>query len=138
VYQKVRSRGIGQVIFRLALLDAYRQRCAFCGLSLKDALQAAHIIPWGIANAEQRISPVNGMLLCSTHHALFDAGILSISADRRIVCHPAKVPGHHWTDTDQHIAGALDGQAVRLPADRRLWPSDAALAYRSTGSALSG
>jgi len=137
VYQKVRSRGITQVIFRLALLEVYRQRCAFCGLSLKDALQAAHIIPWGIANAEQRVSPVNGLLLCSTHHALFDAGILSISADRRIVCHHAKVPGHQWTDTDQHIAGALDGQSMRLPADRRLWPSDAALAYHSTGSAHS-
>lgn len=132
VYQKVRNRGITQVIFRLALLAAYRQRCAFCGLSLKDALQAAHIIPWGIANAEQRVSPVNGLLLCSTHHALFDAGILSVSAERRIVCHQVKVPGHHWTDTDQYIAGALDGQALRLPADRRLWPSSTALAYRST------
>jgi len=78
------------------------------------------------------------MLLCSTHHALFDAGIHSISADRRIVCHRTKAPGHHWTDTDQQIAGALDGKALRLPADRCLWPSDAALAYRSKNPAHSG
>jgi putative restriction endonuclease len=132
VYQKVRNRGIAQVIFRLALLDAYRQQCAFCGLSFKDALQAAHIIPWGRATAEQRVSPANGLLLCSTHHALFDVGILDASPDRKIVCHRSKVPAaHQWTDTDQRIAGALDGQSVRLPVDRRLWPADAALAYRA-------
>jgi putative restriction endonuclease len=54
VYQKVKTRGIAQVVFRLALLDAYRRECAFCGLSFEDALQAAHIIPWGRATAEQR------------------------------------------------------------------------------------
>jgi putative restriction endonuclease len=131
VYQRVKNRGIAQVVFRLALLGAYRQRCAFCGLSLKDALQAAHIIPWGAATAEQRVSPVNGLLLCSTHHALFDAGILSVSADRKIVCRRHKVPGHQWTDADQRAAGDLDGQEVRLPADTRLWPAGPALAYRA-------
>ncbi|WP_158642303.1 HNH endonuclease [Actinomadura sp. WAC 06369] len=130
VYRKVRDRGIAQVIFRLALLDAYRQQCAFCGLSLKAALQAAHIIPWNDANAEQRISPVNGLLLCSTHHALFDNGILGISIDRRIVCHHAKVPSQRWTDADKRIAADLHGQDVRLPVDVRLWPSDDVLAYQ--------
>jgi putative restriction endonuclease len=134
VYQKVGTRGIAQIIFRLALLDAYRQRCAFCGPSLKDALQAAHIIPWGAATIEQRVSPGNGLLLCSTHHALFDAGILDVSADRKIVCRQHKVPGHRWTDADQRAASDLHGQQVRLPADTRLWPSDAALAYRAVGS----
>jgi HNH endonuclease len=130
VYQKVRNRGISQVIFRLALLDAYRQRCAFCGLSLRDALQAAHIIPWGAATAEQRLSPTNGLLLCSTHHALFDSGILSVSTDLKIACHQHRVRGHHWTDADQRAASDLGGQPVRLPQDARLWPSDAAIAYR--------
>lgn len=131
VYQKVKNRGIAQVIFRLALLDAYRQRCAFCGLSLRDALQAAHIIPWGAANAEQRVSPTNGLLLCSTHHALFDSGILGISSDRKIACHQHKAQGHHWTLADQRAASDLNGQPVRLPADTRLWPSDTAIAYRA-------
>ena len=130
VCQKVRNRGIAQIIFRLALLEAYRQRCAFCELSLRDALQAAHIIPWGAATAGQRVSPTNGLLLCSTHHALFDSGILSVSADREIACHQYKVQGQ-WTDADRRAASDLDGQPVRLPADTRLWPSDAAIAYRA-------
>lgn len=131
VYQKVRNRGIAQVIFRLALLEAYHQRCAFCGLSLRYALQAAHIIPWGAATAGQRVSPTNGLLLCSTHHALFDSGILGVSADRKIACHQYKVSGHQWTDADRRAASDLDGQPVRLPANTRLWPSDAAIAYRA-------
>ena len=78
VYQRVKDRGISQVVFRNALMIAYRQQCAFCGLSLKPALQAAHIIPWGEASPEQRVSVSNGLLLCSTHHDLFDADILSL------------------------------------------------------------
>ena len=50
VYARVKNRGFGQVVFRLALLATYRGRCAFCGLSLTDALQAAHIIPWSKAS----------------------------------------------------------------------------------------
>ena len=132
VYQQVKNRGFAQVVFRLALLTAYRQRCAFCGLSLTDALQASHIIPWSMASPAQRVSTSNGLLLCSTHHALFDADILSITTDHRITCLPAKVPGHHWTDADRRAAVALDGQPVALPADTRLRPSATALAYRAT------
>jgi putative restriction endonuclease len=132
VYQTVKTRGIAQVVFRLALLDAYRGQCAFCGLSFEDALQAAHIIPWSRATAAQRVSPTNGLLLCSTHHALFDAGILGVSRDRKIVCHRSKVSqSHKWTDMDQVIAGALDAKVVKLPIDKRLWPTEAALDYRS-------
>jgi putative restriction endonuclease len=131
VYRQVQNRGFAQVVFRLALLAAYRQRCAFCGLSLRSALQAAHIIPWNQASAAQRMSPSNGLLLRSTHHALFDADILSVTPERTIVCLRGKVPHHRWTEPDRHAAIALDGQPVALPADARLRPSDAALAYRA-------
>jgi putative restriction endonuclease len=130
VYQKVKSRGIAQDVFRRALLEAYGRRCAFCGLSLHAALQAAHIVPWGAATQEQRVSPVNGLLLCSTHHALFDAGILSVSVGRTIRCRQERIPGHQWTAADQRVVADLDGHPVWLPADTRLWPAAAALAHR--------
>lgn len=139
VYQKVKSRGMAQVVFRLALLSAYRHQCGFCGLSLDAALQAAHIIPWPAATPGQRVSPANGLLLCSTHHALFDAGILSVSPARSITCQRDKLPGHRWTTADQRAAADLDGQPVRLPDDRRLWPDAEALAYlagRRPGGAM--
>ena len=57
VYHKAKSRGMAQVVFRLALLSVDRHECGFCGLSLSAAPQAAHIIPWGRATPEQRVSP---------------------------------------------------------------------------------
>jgi putative restriction endonuclease len=132
VYRQVKNRGFAQVVFRLALLAAYRRCCAFCGLSLTDALQAAHIIPWNEASVAQRMAPSNGLLLCSTHHALFDADILSVTPNRTIVCLRGTVPGHRWTEADRRAAADLDGRPIALPADARLRPSDAALAYRAT------
>jgi putative restriction endonuclease len=128
IYRRVRDRGNVQVIFRWALLRAYDGRCAFCALSLREALQAAHIIPWRAASFSQRMDPSNGLLLCATHHALFDAGILSVGLDRRVQCHPGR-PGHAWNDADHQIASALNGRDVRTPRNPRLSPSTDALAY---------
>ena len=135
IYARIQNRGFAQVIFRLALLAAYGRRCAFCGLSLTDALQAAHIIPWSKASFAERVLPSNGLLLCSTHHALFDAGILTIAPDQKIICQKNKIPGHHWNDVDDRAAVALHGQLIALPADERHRPSNAALAYRAQKTA---
>jgi putative restriction endonuclease len=132
VYRRVKERGVAQSIFRASLMIAYRQRCAFCELSLSDALQAAHIIPWGQASPAQRMSPSNGLLLCSTHHDLFDADILSVTTDRKIVCLRSKAPRHYWTNVDHQAATVLDGRPIAASADPQLCPSDAALAYRAT------
>jgi putative restriction endonuclease len=132
IYARVCDRGTAQVVFRQALLRAYDERCVFCGLSLSAALQAAHIIPWRAASPAQRLDPSNGLLLCSTHHALFDAGVLSVGLDRRVRCHPGGGPGHAWNDTDHQVVSALDGRGIRTPQDLRLRPSDEALAYRAS------
>lgn len=132
VYARIQNRGVGQVVFRLALLAAYGGKCAFCGLSIKNALQSAHILPWSKCAHADRVRPSNGLLLCSTHHALFDAGILTVDSDRRIACRQDKLPGHHWTDADRRTALALDGQPMTLPDDKRHQPSEAALSFRAT------
>ena len=131
VWGCINNRGIAQDVFRRALLRAYKQRCAFCRLSLKAALQGAHIVPWREATLSQRLDPANGLLLCGTHHLLFDANVLTVSADRRIVCTLADYPGFGWTDSDRHSAIALDGQPLSMPAEERLQPSVAALRQRA-------
>jgi putative restriction endonuclease len=130
VWGRINNRGIAQDVFRRALLIAYKQRCAFCGLSLKDALQAAHIIPWREATISQRLDPANGLLLCGTHHLLFDANILTVSTDRQIMCSLVD-PGFGWTDSDRRTAIALSGQPLAMPAEERLQPSVAALLRRA-------
>lgn len=131
VYGRINNRGIAQDVFRRALLLAYKRRCAFCELSLTAALQAAHIIPWRDATISQRLDPANGMLLCGTHHLLFDANVLAVSPDRRIVCTLVNYPGFGWTASDRRGAIALNGQPLSMPPDERLQPSVAALLHRA-------
>jgi putative restriction endonuclease len=135
VYGRINNRGMAQTVFRLALLLAYQGRCAFCGLSLEQALQAAHIIPWRDASISQRLDPANGLLLCATHYALFDASVLTVGTDRRITCTLVDRPSSGWTDSDRWNAIALDGQLTSAPAAERLQPSAAALMHRANSRA---
>jgi putative restriction endonuclease len=132
IYRRIRDRGYIQIVFRKALLLAYKSQCAFCGLSFPNALDAAHIISWSDASPAQRISPSNGLLLCATHHKLFDAGILTVSKAWTIACDPGHVRGHHWNDVDHQAAMSLDGQRIRLPEDERLRPSHVSIEHRSS------
>lgn len=66
--------------FRIRILRAYDYKCAMCGFNLQLgnthlALEAAHI-KWVEAKGPDIES--NGLALCSTHHQLFDAGVIGI------------------------------------------------------------
>jgi len=120
VYAQVKVRGVAQDIFRAALLKAYKSRCAMCELSFPQALEAAHIITWGKATPDQRLNPKNGLLLCSSHHRLFDAGVVTVSESLRIVVdEQAKT----LTRSDRRLLDALIGKKLKLPDDLELWPN---------------
>lgn len=70
---ELKHRGIRQQVFRAALLKIYR-RCAVCGVSHPDFLEAAHLKPWRLATDEERVDVRNGLLLCRNHHVGFDRG----------------------------------------------------------------
>ena len=122
LYAKIQIRGSVQAIFRTSVLIAYGGKCAICGLSFKESLDAAHIIPWSKATPSQRISPRNGLLLCSNHHKLFDSGRIGISGDFMVL------HDHQGHDTDSY--GKADKAAtikfhdakLRLPENPSLWP----------------
>ena len=113
-FARVRVRGTGQAAFRDALVKAYRGRCAFCGLKVKEALEAAHIIPWAYASPSQRFEPSNGVLLCATHHKLFDHGYLGISETGEILCSKK---------LDETVARSLRKKSVFSPANV-IWRPD--------------
>ena len=129
VYNLVRSRGVAQMIFRRAVIDAYAGRCAFCGISFKACLEAAHIIPWGMATREQRISPTNGLCLCANHHRVFDAGLMTLDPNGRIVCERAK-PDATYSKGDRVLTTRLHREAAYLPHRLILRPAPASLAWR--------
>lgn len=123
IYAKVKVRGTAQAIFRKALLKAYGSKCSMCGLSFEEALEAAHIIPWSEASDAEKISPLNGILLCSNHHKLFDAGLIEISEDfavRYVEKSYSGSPG--YSEADEAATIKVDGRHLRLPKEEKLRP----------------
>ena len=120
IYAKVKVRGIAQLIFRQALLKAYQGRCAICGFGFKDALEAAHIIPWAKASSLERMSPQNGILLCSNHHRLFDKGIIEITTNFKIN-HIEK--SHRYSQADISCTMLYQDKLLTVPKSLDLRPS---------------
>lgn len=102
----------GQASFRAALLDAYDGRCCVTGCDLKDALEAAHIVPYRGPHSNH---PQNGLLLRADVHTLFDLGLLALGRDRRLVLAPALLASEAYR--------GLAGQELRSPHDPRFAPS---------------
>ncbi len=67
--------------FRQAVLNAYGNRCAMCGIQL-ELIEAAHLVP----HAHPRGLDVvpNGVALCTLHHKSLDTGLIYIDANYSI------------------------------------------------------
>jgi putative restriction endonuclease len=80
--RQVKQR-LHQASFRVAVITAYRGRCALSGLREPVLLDAAHIIE---DKHEPLGQPVvqNGIPLAKTHHAAFDAHLIGIDPDYKI------------------------------------------------------
>lgn len=131
VYAKVPSRGVAQQVFRAALMKTYAGQCAFCGLSFTEALDAAHILPWAVSDAAQRLDPANGVLVCATHHRLFDASLLTFDESYRIIyCDSSGAEGP-YSDADKFTSLGIHGSQLRIPEDRIFRPKLELLAKRN-------
>ena len=64
--------------FRQAVLDAYENRCAMCGVQL-ELIEAAHLVPHAHPNGSDSVP--NGIALCALHHKSLDTGLLYVDAD---------------------------------------------------------
>jgi len=72
-----------QAEFRVRVLSAYEEQCAFCRLRHIQLLDAAHIIPDGDDGGEPVVP--NGLSLCKIHHAAFDNNIVGVNPDYQII-----------------------------------------------------
>ena len=106
----------GQATFRRNLVKRYGAKCQITGCELFDIVEAAHIAPYrGLADN----SPVNGLLLRSDLHTLFDLDLLGIDPNTLQAClHPAAIGAGY---------GYLVGVPLTCIAQK---PSPAALAAR--------
>jgi putative restriction endonuclease len=128
VYKRVADRGIAQQVFRSALLRAYGEACAFCGFSFPDALEAAHVVPWSRCSPKDRMNVRNGLLLCATHHRLFDNGWMSVTDEYLLVHDRADGPYDRF---DTLLTSDLHGQRLRLPTRREHRPDPALIRERA-------
>lgn len=123
VFAKVKVRGIAQQIFRKALLEVYNYSCAICGLSFEEALEATHIIPYSQSNKEQRLDVRNGLLLCSTHHKLFDNGLITINKDYTIEYIDDEENKAGYSRYDCLMTYDLHGKSILLPKAEKHLPN---------------
>ncbi|MGN6572713.1 MAG: HNH endonuclease [Pseudolabrys sp.] len=131
ILRKVKDRGIFQKIFRSALIEIYGG-CAVCGLTFYDALDAAHILPWSFCSPHERADVRNGVLLCATHHRLFDSQWIEISTDHRITfSDPDMKEGGDYSKIDKTLTVDYHGKTIALPENRTLAPAATYLMRRS-------
>lgn len=107
----------GQAAFRAAVLDAYG-KCAVTGCHDRDALQAAHVIPY-VDERSHVLS--NGLCLRADVHCLYDRDLLRIGADMVV-----------WVSPEVKSAEyrALHGVQVAVPALHRHRPCPILLSER--------
>lgn len=129
VYARVKVRGVAQSIFRKTLIRTYDGSCSICGLTFEEALEAAHLIPWSKANHNQRMSPTNGILLCATHHRLFDRGYMTIDSSHRVVYRDPHEKDGAYSEFDSIVSARFHGKPAIMPRRREHRPNAEALSY---------
>jgi putative restriction endonuclease len=103
------QRRLYEARFRNAVLDAYRDRCAVCGLHIRALLDAAHVT--NDRDPKPAIDVSEGIALCATHHRAFDANILRFDEEYRI----------HINVEDAALL-PFDGQLLSLPSQEEFRP----------------
>jgi putative restriction endonuclease len=122
IFRRVNDRGIFQKIFRIALLKLYG-KCSMCGLTFEDALEAAHIVPWSKCTVAERSDVTNGMLLCATHHKLFDSGWMTISDAYKIEYSDMEMQLGPYSASDTSLTTELHDKLLHLPEGQENWPA---------------
>ena len=103
----------GQGFFRNAVLAAYDNRCCLTGIASPALLRASHIVPWA-ESKESRLDPCNGLCLSSLHDAAFDRGLMTFSADCRVMLSPS-VEKQMPRDVFEEYFGKYEGEAFKAP-----------------------
>lgn len=121
--QLVRPR-LGQASFRLAVLEAYEQRCAVTGERSLPVVEASHIRPFSVGG---RHEVPNGLPLRRDVHRLFDLGFVTVRPDLKFAVSDSL--RDDWRNGREYYA--LADRRIRLPADRGQHPSTAQLEWHS-------
>ena len=109
---------IHQSFFRQAVLSSYEDRCCITGISVSQCLIASHIVPWS-ADERYRADPTNGLCLSATFDRLFDAGLLSVSQEMKVIVASRLIK--ESAKPDRELLCIYNNQPISLP--KRFTPS---------------
>jgi hypothetical protein len=75
---------IGQGKFRAGVIAAWglSETCALTGIAISALLTASHIKPWKDSTDEERMDPMNGLMLAAHADRLFDRHLLSFTEEK--------------------------------------------------------
>jgi putative restriction endonuclease len=111
--QMSRPMRLVQSFFRRSVLASYGYKCSFCGLEIRELLNASHIVPWNVSE-QLRANPRNGFCLCAIHDRAFDRGLVSVDANSCLLISKRLSKAN---PTLLHRVAFLDleGQRINLP-----------------------
>ena len=111
--------------FREVVLQAYKGRCALCGLDVQVdgqpiGLEAAHI-KWHSAKGPAQVE--NGLALCVLHHKFFDSGLFTLLSDLTVLVAEIAVGDSVWESLNKFGGSVLPfipDRADQCPAPKYL------------------
>ena len=122
------SQRVGQQFFRQAVLSNYGNRCCMTGIAIPTLLVASHIKPWKDSDdATEKANPQNGLCLNALHDKAFDAGLITVDNQYRIVISEVLKKDAHMDDVTKSFICAKEGETIQLP--ERGKPSKVFLTY---------
>lgn len=110
---------LGQSFFRNAVLAAYELSCCITGIRTPELLRASHIIPWSVSELH-RLNPSNGVCLNALHDAAFDAGLVGLDEDLRVIVSKStrdRMPQAAYADYFSRYEGKRIRTAERFAPD---------------------
>ncbi len=113
--------------FRLDVLRAYGEQCTICRLREVSLVDAAHIVPDGHVDGAAVV--VNGLALCSIHHAAYDRNLLSVDPAGVVHITPRLLKARDGPMLRQGLQ-EFHGQPISLPRERAQRPDPERLAWR--------
>lgn len=70
--------------FAKGLADMWPKQCAICGIDQPELLHATYAKPWKDAEQFEQTDAYNGLLLCSSHSALYEQGFIAFNGSGHI------------------------------------------------------
>lgn len=104
----------GQQFFRQAVINAYDVRCCISGINVPRLLVASHIKPWRNCTDSERLNPCNGLCLSSLHDAAFDAGLITLDENLKVIL-SKRLKGYFPQPALEQSFTPFEGIEIRLP-----------------------